>query len=339
METGVEAGAVLDVGTGGVAGSDQNLCRGKPRPALSSLHPCLPPPPLLNISGFVDKSSIASLTLAFLLAPALVRAQAVSSPSASPAPPVIAAGSSTVIQPDRLTALLPAPPAGWNADKPEGAMSESGGFQITTVSCVYVQGDADNAPTATLSIVDSANNKQFQDATKAMWSATSDTPQGLQQGGDRQWAAGVRALCLSGEDRGAMGGGERALFRAGGDDGTAAGRVASLAEPDSFERAFHAEVRRAQYSAARRQFWFRISIFPLFLSLCPKNARASSSATRCPISSGCGTPPRTCWRPPFCVSGRRRNSRRDRRWRMAFITTWICRTGFRRRILRKSRRR
>jgi hypothetical protein len=83
-----------------------------------------------------------------------------------------------VVPAPKLIVLLPGPPAGWSADKPDGSTSESGGFPITTVGCVYVQGDADNAPTATVNIIDSANNQQFQDATKAMWSATSNTPAG-----------------------------------------------------------------------------------------------------------------------------------------------------------------
>ncbi len=77
-----------------------------------------------------------------------------------------------------LTVLLPNPPPGWLADKPDSSTSESAGFPITTVGRVYVKGEADDAPTATVNIIDSANNQQFQDATKAMWNATSNTPEG-----------------------------------------------------------------------------------------------------------------------------------------------------------------
>ena len=119
---------------------------------------------------------IKSIVFALLLAPVLLCAQESASPS--PPAPLIAAKASPVIEAARLIALLPDPPAGWSADKPEGATTQTDGFQITTVSRTYVQGDADNAPTATVNIIDSANNQQFQDATKAMWSATSDTPEG-----------------------------------------------------------------------------------------------------------------------------------------------------------------
>lgn len=83
-----------------------------------------------------------------------------------------------VVQANRLLPLLPPAPAGWNADKPEGTTTQSTGFQITTVGNTYVKGTADDAPTATITIIDSANNQQFQESTKAMWSATGSTPEG-----------------------------------------------------------------------------------------------------------------------------------------------------------------
>lgn len=100
--------------------------------------------------------------------------------SASPtvAPPVIAAGNFAVVSAPRLIVLLPDPPPGWKSDKPDGSTADSGGFPITTVSCVYVEGDADDAPTTAIHVVDSANNQQFHDTTMAMWNATGSTPQG-----------------------------------------------------------------------------------------------------------------------------------------------------------------
>ena len=126
-------------------------------------------------SVFVDIKSIAILVL---LAPGFLRAQDVAEPSASASPPGVAGKSAPVVQAARLIALLPPPPAGWTSDKPEGSTTQSEGFEITTVGNTYVKGTADDAPTATINIIDSANNQQFQDATKAMWSATSNTPEG-----------------------------------------------------------------------------------------------------------------------------------------------------------------
>jgi len=159
--------------------------------------------PLSNILP-VELKSIITLSLAFLIAPALLPAQAPVSPtpslsstsaiqpSFSPAPaatsgslgevgslpPVITAHNTTVVSADKLIELLPGAPPGWNADKPEGSTSNSTGFPLTKVDCVYVEGQADNAPTAAINIVDSAANQQFQDATKAMWSATGTTAAG-----------------------------------------------------------------------------------------------------------------------------------------------------------------
>ncbi len=125
------------------------------------------------------RSIAAALLLSLLPAPAFLRAQDVAAPApAAAAAPVASGKSAPVIQADHLIVLLPDPPAGWNADKPEGSTTESAGFEITTVSRTYVKGDADDAPTATVNIIDSANNRQFQDATKALWSATSNTPAG-----------------------------------------------------------------------------------------------------------------------------------------------------------------
>ena len=121
--------------------------------------------------------SIATPILALLLMPAFLRAQESPSPSPSMLVPAINANL-PIVQAPALIALLPPVPAGWDADKPEGSTSDSTGFEITTVGGVYVDGTADNAPTATINIIDSANNQEFQEATKAMWAATSETPQG-----------------------------------------------------------------------------------------------------------------------------------------------------------------
>lgn len=100
------------------------------------------------------------------------------SPTAAATPPPVSGKGSPVVDAAKLIALLPEAPAGWGADKPEGSTAETDGFPITTVSRTYFKGDADNAPTASINIIDSANNQQFQDATKAMWGATSATAAG-----------------------------------------------------------------------------------------------------------------------------------------------------------------
>jgi hypothetical protein len=112
---------------------------------------------------------IAILVFVICLGPVLLRGQNLSAPTAN----------SSVVDSSVLIPLLPAAPPGWNADRPEGTTGQSYDGKITTVSNTYAQGEADNAPTTTINIIDSANNQQFQDATKAMWKATSQSPQGF----------------------------------------------------------------------------------------------------------------------------------------------------------------
>src|SRR5271155_4330722 len=135
--------------------------------------------------------SIALPVFALLLAPALLRAQLgpldgpiTTATSALPVPPDLthqtpdpgaivsgtAAGNAPVVDAAHLMAILPPAPPGWSADKPEGSTSQSFDGQITTVDNSYVQGQADDAPTTAIHIIDSANNQQFQIATKALWS-------------------------------------------------------------------------------------------------------------------------------------------------------------------------
>jgi len=121
--------------------------------------------------NFLVPSKIAASLFLLVSLPSL-RAQ---SPSPSPSP----SKPSAVVDVSHLIPILPDAPAGWSPDKPEGSSTQSEGFQITTVSRTYVKGDADNAPTATINIIDSANNQQFQDSTKAMWSVTNSTPEGF----------------------------------------------------------------------------------------------------------------------------------------------------------------
>ena len=133
--------------------------------------------------------SIAALVLALTLRRRLLRAEDASQPSTSaspspsavpitsPAPPTITSKNSGVVRLSDLTAF-PRPASRLERGQTGRRNKQSGGFPITTASRVYVKGTSDNAPTSTLSIIDSANNQQFQDATKAMWNATSKTPEG-----------------------------------------------------------------------------------------------------------------------------------------------------------------
>src|ERR1043166_4091291 len=65
----------------------------------------------------------------------------------------------------KLLAILPEPPTGWTADKPEGSTEDVGGFKITNVHRDYHKGEGEKAPTAAISILDSVSTPDFVRAT------------------------------------------------------------------------------------------------------------------------------------------------------------------------------
>jgi hypothetical protein len=83
-----------------------------------------------------------------------------------------------VVAPAKLLPLLPDAPAGWTTDKPEGSTDDAGGVKITTVHRDYKKGTADNAPTTSISILDSAANPDYVTSTTAAWKLSTSTPEG-----------------------------------------------------------------------------------------------------------------------------------------------------------------
>jgi hypothetical protein len=78
----------------------------------------------------------------------------------------------------KLLPLLPNAPAGWTADKPEGSTSDVAGFKLTNVHRDYRKGAGDNAPTTSVSILDSAANPDYVEATTAAWNSTTTSTDG-----------------------------------------------------------------------------------------------------------------------------------------------------------------
>src|SRR6266498_3373569 len=78
----------------------------------------------------------------------------------------------------KLLPILPEPPQGWVADKPEGSTEDVGGFRITNVHRDYHKGEGEKAPTAAISILDSVANPDYVSATTAAWNNTSETADG-----------------------------------------------------------------------------------------------------------------------------------------------------------------
>lgn len=83
-----------------------------------------------------------------------------------------------VVSFEKLLPCLPEPPAGWTADKAEGSSTDAGGAKITTVHRDYKKGEADNAPTTSISILDAASNPEFVSATTGSWNMTQTTTDG-----------------------------------------------------------------------------------------------------------------------------------------------------------------
>lgn len=78
----------------------------------------------------------------------------------------------------KLLPLLPEAPSGWTTEKPEGTTDDAGGFKITSVHRDYKKGAADNAPTTSISILDSAANPDYVASTTAAWKMSTSTPEG-----------------------------------------------------------------------------------------------------------------------------------------------------------------
>ena len=78
----------------------------------------------------------------------------------------------------KLLPILPEPPSGWTADKPEGSTEDVGGFRITNVHRDYRKGEGEKAPSAAISILDSVANPDYVSATTEAWKSNSDTSEG-----------------------------------------------------------------------------------------------------------------------------------------------------------------
>lgn len=99
------------------------------------------------------------------------------SPEASASPSVSATGI-TVVPYEKLLSLLPEPPAGWTAENPNGSTTETDELHMSTAQRSYYKGDADDAPTASVTIIDPANNQGYLDATTSAWQFKNETAEG-----------------------------------------------------------------------------------------------------------------------------------------------------------------
>ncbi|MEY2440559.1 MAG: hypothetical protein QOI34_1944 [Verrucomicrobiota bacterium] len=116
---------------------------------------------------WISVAGRAALIAGILCCPGAARSQA---PPAPDAP--------EVVEYQKLLPLLPEPPSGWTADEAEGSTSEIGGSKLTNVHRDYQKGEGEKAPTAAVSILDSAANPDYATATTAAWNLNSETAEG-----------------------------------------------------------------------------------------------------------------------------------------------------------------
>jgi hypothetical protein len=96
---------------------------------------------------------------------------------------IVRAQNEPILVPDavdyqKLLPILPDPPQGWAADKAEGSTEDVGGFRITNVHRDYHKGEGDKVPTAAISILDSAANPDYVNATTAAWNSNNESSEG-----------------------------------------------------------------------------------------------------------------------------------------------------------------
>jgi hypothetical protein len=82
-----------------------------------------------------------------------------------------------VVEPAKLTPILPEPPSGWTAEKAEGSSDDVGGFKITNVHRDYQKGEAADSPKAVINIIDSVGSPDYVENVTSGW---KDTPEGAE---------------------------------------------------------------------------------------------------------------------------------------------------------------
>jgi len=97
-------------------------------------------------------------------------------PAATPTPPP--APKIPLIAFEKLVSFLPAPPAGWTSDAPQGSTTDTAELRISTAQRNYNKGDDQNAQTASITIIDFAGNDAYFESTTAAWQLNNQTPEG-----------------------------------------------------------------------------------------------------------------------------------------------------------------
>ena len=83
-----------------------------------------------------------------------------------------------VVDYKKLLPVLPEPPQGWKADEAEGSSDDLGEAQISSAHRDYTKDELGDAPTTSISILDSVASPEYVDATTAGWKLNETTAEG-----------------------------------------------------------------------------------------------------------------------------------------------------------------
>ncbi|MGZ4985951.1 MAG: hypothetical protein ACXV8A_07670 [Chthoniobacterales bacterium] len=120
---------------------------------------------------FVISASICSLLLALTCV-------AQPPPPGQESTPQPAATGGDPIDFKNLLPIFPEAPSGWKAEDAEGSTEEMGDTQISTAHRDYSKGEATDAPTTSISILDSVASPDYVEMTTAGWKNSETTAEG-----------------------------------------------------------------------------------------------------------------------------------------------------------------
>ncbi len=86
--------------------------------------------------------------------------------------------SAEVVDFKLLLPILPEPPEGWKADDAEGSTDDLGDAQISSVHRDYTKNELGDAPTTSISILDSVASPEYVESTTAGWKLNETTEEG-----------------------------------------------------------------------------------------------------------------------------------------------------------------
>lgn len=99
-------------------------------------------------------------------------------PPGQEATPASKAAAETVVDYNRLLPILPEPPEKWKADDAEGSTDDLGDAQISSVHRDYTKDEIGDAPTTSISILDSVASPEYVESTTAGWKNNETTAEG-----------------------------------------------------------------------------------------------------------------------------------------------------------------